>query len=75
MGKGVESVKCREGVVQDYYTEVGSCDGGLVAKRGLLKLLTDVNHALREVKSGALSGATEQSPLLQIQTSHGGSRH
>ena len=58
-----------------YYTKVGSRDRGLVAERGSLESLTDVNHALCEVKSGALFGATEQSSLLQIQTSHGGSRH
>jgi hypothetical protein len=39
-----------------YYTKVGSRDRGLVAERGSLESLTDVNHALREVKSGALSG-------------------
>jgi len=48
-----------------YYTKVGSRDRGLVAERGSLESLTDVNYALCEVKSGALSGATEQSPLFR----------
>jgi len=39
-----------------------------VAKRGLFESLTDVNHALCEVKYGASSGAvTEQLTQLHIQ--------
>ena len=37
--------------------QVGSRNGGLVAERGSLESLTDVSHALCEVKSGASSGA------------------
>ena len=39
-----------------YYTKVGSRDRGLVAERGSLELLTDVNHGLCEAKSGASYG-------------------
>ena len=39
-----------------YYTKVGSRDRGLVTERGSLESLTDVNHTLCEVKSGASSG-------------------
>ena len=45
-----------------YYIKVGGRDRGLVAERGSLESLTDVNYASCEVKSGALSGATKQSP-------------
>ena len=37
-----------------YYTKVGSRDRGLVAGRGSLELLTNVNHGLCEAKSRAL---------------------
>ena len=44
------------------YTKVGSRNRGLVAERGSFESLTDVNHALCEVKSGAsLWSLTEQS--------------
>ena len=39
-----------------YYTKVGSRDRGLVAERGSLESLTDVNHGLCEAKSGASYG-------------------
>jgi len=42
-----------------YYIKLGSRDRGLVAERGSLELLTDVNYALYKVKSRALSRATE----------------
>jgi hypothetical protein len=37
-----------------YYTKVENCDKGLVAKRDLFKLLTNVNYILYNVKSRAL---------------------
>jgi hypothetical protein len=49
------------------HTKIGSRDRGLVAERGSFESLTDVNHALCEVKYGASSGAvTEQSTQLHI---------
>ena len=51
-----------------YHTKIESRDRGLVAERGSFESLTDVNHALFEVKYGASSGAlTEQSTQLHIQ--------
>ena len=45
------------------YTKVGSRDRGLVAERGSFESLTDVNHALCEVKYGALYGASSNDRL------------
>ena len=60
VGEGVENVDGREGWPRRrlyYYTKVGSRDRGLVAERGSLESLTDVNHTLCEVKPRASSGA------------------
>jgi hypothetical protein len=43
-----------------YYTKVGNCNRGLVAKRGLFKLLTNINHILCDVKFKALSDSIIQ---------------
>jgi hypothetical protein len=38
-----------------YYTKVGNCNKGLMAKRGLFKLFINVNYILYNIKSRALS--------------------
>ena len=47
-----------------YYTKVGSRDRGLVAERGSLELLTDINHGLCEAKSGASYGGLPNDRLI-----------
>ena len=58
------------------YIKIGSRDRGLVAERGSFESLTDVNHALCEVKLWSLIWSlTERSTQLHIQMSHGSNRH
>ena len=47
-----------------YYTKVGGRDRGLVAERGSLELLTDINHGLCEAKSGASYGGLPNDRLI-----------